>query len=85
MDAPVRAPLKPKPHPRSWAAWAFLSESSSAEITFGCTIRFSPFPNHATDEEDREVRSVIQQIAVQHRRRYGYRRVSAELRRRGCW
>jgi putative transposase len=30
-----------------------------------------------------EVRSVFQQIAVEHRRRYGYRRVSAELRRRG--
>jgi putative transposase len=34
-------------------------------------------------EEDVEVRSVIQQIAVEHRRRYGYRRMSAELRRRG--
>ncbi len=30
-----------------------------------------------------EARSVIQQIAVEHRRRYGYRRISAELRRRG--
>jgi putative transposase len=30
-----------------------------------------------------EVRSVIQQIAVEHRRRYAYRRVGAELRRRG--
>jgi len=29
-----------------------------------------------------EVRNVIQQIAVEHRRRYGYRRISAELRRR---
>jgi putative transposase len=34
-------------------------------------------------EEEREVRSAIQQIAVEHRRRYGYRRISAELRRRG--
>ena len=34
-------------------------------------------------EEDIEVRSVIQQIALEHRRRYGYRRVTAELRRRG--
>jgi putative transposase len=34
-------------------------------------------------EEDMEVRSVMQQIAVDHRRRYGYRRMSAELRRRG--
>ena len=36
----------------------------------------------APGEEDMEVRSVIQQIAVEHRRRYGYRRISAELRRR---
>ncbi len=34
-------------------------------------------------EEAMEVRSAIQQIALEHRRRYGYRRVSAELRRRG--
>ncbi len=34
-------------------------------------------------EEATEVRSVIQQIALEHRRRYGYRRITAELRRRG--
>ena len=34
-------------------------------------------------EEDMEVRSVIQQIAIEHQRRYGYRRISAELRRLG--
>jgi len=34
-------------------------------------------------EEEIEVRSLIQQIAMEHRRRYGYRRISAELRRRG--
>ncbi len=34
-------------------------------------------------QEKMEVRSAIQQIAVEHRRRYGYRRISAELRRRG--
>jgi transposase InsO family protein len=34
-------------------------------------------------EEDMEVRSVIQAIVLEHRRRYGYRRVTAELRRRG--
>src|SRR5437016_9843558 len=34
-------------------------------------------------EEDMEVRSTIQQIVLEHRRRYGYRRVTAELRRRG--
>jgi putative transposase len=34
-------------------------------------------------EEDMEVRSTIQRIFAAHKRRYGYRRVSAELRRRG--
>jgi putative transposase len=34
-------------------------------------------------EEELEVRSAIQQIAIEHCRRYGYRRISAELRRRG--
>ena len=34
-------------------------------------------------EEEMEVRSAIQQIFAEHRRRYGYRRVSKELRRRG--
>jgi transposase InsO family protein len=34
-------------------------------------------------EESREVRSAIQRLALEHRRRYGYRRVTAELRRRG--
>ncbi len=34
-------------------------------------------------EEDMEVRSTIQRIFAEHKRRYGYRRVSAELRRRG--
>jgi hypothetical protein len=34
-------------------------------------------------EEEMEVRSVIQQIALEHRRCYGYRRITAELHRRG--
>jgi putative transposase len=34
-------------------------------------------------EEEMEVRSAIQQIALEHRRRYGYRRIAAELHRRG--
>jgi transposase InsO family protein len=34
-------------------------------------------------EEEMEARSAIQQIAVEHRRRYGYRRIAAEMRRRG--
>lgn len=37
----------------------------------------------APSEEEVEVRSLIQRIALEHRRRYGYRRVTAELRRRG--
>jgi transposase InsO family protein len=34
-------------------------------------------------EEEMEVRSAIQAVVLEHRRRYGYRRVSRELRRRG--
>jgi putative transposase len=34
-------------------------------------------------EESMEVRSAIQRVALEHRRHYGYRRVTAELRRRG--
>lgn len=34
-------------------------------------------------EEEMAVRAEIQAIAVAHRRRYGYRRITAELRRRG--
>ena len=34
-------------------------------------------------EEDMAVRTAIQEIFAQHKRRYGYRRVSRELRRRG--
>jgi transposase InsO family protein len=36
-------------------------------------------------KEEMEVRSTMQQIVVEHRRRYGYRRVTAELRRRGMF
>ena len=38
---------------------------------------------HQPMEEEMAVRSAIQGIAVAHRRRYGYRRITAELRRRG--
>jgi putative transposase len=34
-------------------------------------------------EEEMEVRSAMQRIALQHRRRYGYRRITAELHHRG--
>jgi transposase InsO family protein len=40
---------------------------------------------HLPVEEEMEVRSTIQQIALEHRRRYGYRRITAELRRRGMF
>jgi transposase InsO family protein len=38
---------------------------------------------HQPVDEEMDVRSAIQHIAVAHRRRYGYRRINAELRRRG--
>ena len=34
-------------------------------------------------QQEMEVRSAVQQIVLEHRRRYGYRRVTAELRRQG--
>ncbi len=34
-------------------------------------------------QEEMELRSAIQEIALEHRRRYGYRRITAQLRRRG--
>ena len=44
---------------------------------------YRSFHRQEAVEEELEVRSAIQQIAIEHRRRYGYRRVCAELRRRG--
>jgi putative transposase len=44
---------------------------------------YRSFQKQEPMEEELEVRSTIQQIAIEHRRRYGYRRISAELRRRG--
>jgi len=38
---------------------------------------------HHPRQEDLELRSQIQQVALDHHRRYGYRRITAELRRRG--
>jgi transposase InsO family protein len=35
------------------------------------------------DQEELDLRSTIQQIFLEHRRRYGYRRIAKELRRRG--
>ena len=34
------------------------------------------------DEEEMELRDAIQRIYLEHRRHYGYRRITAELRRR---
>ena len=39
--------------------------------------------SHAPAELDITMRSTIQEIVLEHRQRYGYRRVAAELRRRG--
>lgn len=44
---------------------------------------YRSWQEHQPMEEDMDVRSAIQGIAVAHRRRYGYRRITAELRRRG--
>jgi putative transposase len=38
---------------------------------------------HQPDKEDMDVRAAIQEIALAHQRRYGYRRITAELHRRG--
>jgi len=39
--------------------------------------------DRAPVEEEMETRSAIQTMAIEHRRRYGYRRITAELRRLG--
>jgi putative transposase len=44
---------------------------------------YRSFKKEKPHEEDMEVRSEIEKIVLEHRRRYGYRRVTAELRRRG--
>lgn len=44
---------------------------------------YRSFQEHRPVEEEMDVRSAIQQLSVEHRRRYGYRRITAELRRRG--
>jgi putative transposase len=52
-----------------------------AQVSRACFYRWLQEPQPV--EGEMEVRSAIQQIAMEHRRRYGYRRISAELRRRG--
>ena len=44
---------------------------------------YRSYQEKAPEEEAMAVRAAVQQIALEHRRRYGYRRVTAELRRRG--
>jgi transposase InsO family protein len=44
---------------------------------------YRSFQEHSPAEEEMLVRSTMQQIVVEHRRRYGYRRVWKELRDRG--
>ena len=44
---------------------------------------YRSFKERQPTEEEMEVRSVIQTVALEHRRRYGYRRITAELHRRG--
>lgn len=47
------------------------------------TSFYRSFEQCEPEEESMEVRSAIQRVALEHRWRYGYRRVTAELRRRG--
>lgn len=44
---------------------------------------YRSFQEHSPEEEETQVRSMIQQIVVEHRRHYGYRRVTEELKRQG--
>jgi transposase InsO family protein len=44
---------------------------------------YRSFQEHSPVEEEMLVRNTIQQIVVEHRRRYGYRRVVLELEKRG--
>jgi transposase InsO family protein len=44
---------------------------------------YRSFEKHEPQQEEMELRSTMQQIFLEHRGRYGYRRVTKELRRRG--
>ena len=44
---------------------------------------YRSFREKVPEEEAMEVRAAVQKIALEHRRRYGYRRVTAELRHQG--
>jgi putative transposase len=44
---------------------------------------YRSFRQHSPVEEEMAVRSAIQQVVVEHRRRYGYRRVALDLEKQG--
>ena len=44
---------------------------------------YRSLPEREADEEEMELRAAIHQVFIEHKRRYGYRRVTQELRRRG--
>jgi putative transposase len=44
---------------------------------------YRSFQEAEPQQEEMELRAMIQQIFLEHRRRYGYRRITKELRRRG--
>ena len=52
-----------------------------AEVSRAGFYRYLHGP--APAEQCMTIRSAVQEIAIEHRRRYGYRRVTTELRRRG--
>ena len=52
-----------------------------AQVSRASFYRFLQPP--APDEEEMELRAGVHQIFLEHKRRYGYRRVTEELRRRG--
>jgi putative transposase len=44
---------------------------------------YRSYQEREPEQEELDLRSMIQQIYLEHRRRYGYRRITKELRRRG--
>jgi len=58
-----------------------LSIERMCELRVSRASFYRSFHKRQPAEEGQEVRSAIQQIAIEHRRRY--RRIFAELRRRG--
>ncbi len=67
-----------------------MSEQGSLSIERMCYLAqvsragfYRSFRETQPEEEEMEVRSAIQQVFMAHRRRYGYRRITKELRRRG--